>query len=158
LIAINNEAKTRRSTKSTILAKGAGVVISYEHLVAARVKRAEKDHATEAKGKGKRGRKRKSAAPDTAADVEAGPSVSGQASQKRKETAPEAEATTAEVEAGPSVPKGKEKRGQKRKSTALEAEGEGGTSVSKGKVAQTSEVMAVEATEVSWRVPIAKTY
>ena len=59
LMQINNEAKTRRSTKSDILAKGEGLVVSYEHLVAKRAARAaSKD--SKASGKGKRGRKRKS--------------------------------------------------------------------------------------------------
>lgn len=57
LTSINDEAKTRRSTKSVVLGKGQGKVMSFEDIEEARRKRAEKD-AT--KGKGKRGRKRKS--------------------------------------------------------------------------------------------------
>jgi len=60
LNAINNEAKVRRSTKSLVLGKAK--VMSYEDLEEARAKRADKEAAKEAKGKGKRGRKRKSAA------------------------------------------------------------------------------------------------
>lgn len=58
LMRINDEAKVRRSTKSEILAKGEGVVISYEHLVAKRAARAAEVQA-KADRKGKRGRKRK---------------------------------------------------------------------------------------------------
>ena len=60
LNTINNEAKVRRSTKSLVLGKAK--VMSYEDLEKARAKRADKEAAKEAKGKGKRGRKRKSAA------------------------------------------------------------------------------------------------
>ncbi|KAK3174414.1 hypothetical protein OEA41_001660 [Lepraria neglecta] len=60
LNTINNEAKVRRSTKSLVLGKAK--VMSYEDLEEARAKRADKEAAKEAKGKGKRGRKRKSAA------------------------------------------------------------------------------------------------
>jgi hypothetical protein len=60
LTTINNEAKVRRSTKSLVLGKAK--VMSYEDLEEARAKRADKEAAKEAKDKGKRGRKRKSAA------------------------------------------------------------------------------------------------
>ena len=59
LTTINNEAKVRRSTKSLVLGKAK--VMSYEDLEEARAKRAEKEAAKEAKGKGKRGQKCKSA-------------------------------------------------------------------------------------------------
>jgi hypothetical protein len=59
LLIINNEAKARRATKSLVLGKAK--VMGYEELVEAREKRAEKDAALRAKGKGKRGRKRTSA-------------------------------------------------------------------------------------------------
>jgi hypothetical protein len=62
LNTINNEAKVRRSTKSLVLGKAK--VMSYEDLQEARAKRAEKEAAKEAKGKGKRGRKRKMATPE----------------------------------------------------------------------------------------------
>jgi hypothetical protein len=62
---MNDESKVRRSTKSEILAKGEGKVMSYEDLEEARVKRAEKE-AAKAKGKGKRGPKPKSTAPEEA--------------------------------------------------------------------------------------------
>ncbi|KUJ06162.1 uncharacterized protein LY89DRAFT_662461 [Mollisia scopiformis] len=51
---INNKAKVRRSTQSTILGKSQGKVISFEDIEAARAARAAKDIV---KGKGKRGRK-----------------------------------------------------------------------------------------------------
>jgi hypothetical protein len=60
LLTVNNEAKVRRSTKSLVLGKAK--VMGYDELMEAREKRAEKDAAQEAKGKGKRGRKRTSAA------------------------------------------------------------------------------------------------
>ena len=56
----NNEAKVRRSTKSTVVGKAK--VMSYEDIEDARAKRAAKEEATA--GKGKRGRKRKSPAPE----------------------------------------------------------------------------------------------
>jgi hypothetical protein len=86
LITINNEAKVRRSTKSVILGKAK--VMSYEDLEEARAKRAEKEAAKEAKGKGKRGRKPKdgvSEAEDASADKE-------NRGRKRKSTALEADA------------------------------------------------------------------
>ena len=55
LTRINNEAKVRRSTKSIVLGKAK--VMSYEDIEKARAKRAAKE---DIKGKGKRGRKRKS--------------------------------------------------------------------------------------------------
>jgi hypothetical protein len=72
---LNNQAKVRRSTKSNILARGEGRVLSFEDIIAARAARVEKDVI---KGKGKRGRKRKSVAleagePD--AEAEPGPEV-----------------------------------------------------------------------------------
>jgi len=58
LIKINSEAKVRRSTKSAVLAKGEGKVMSFEDLEAARTARAVKEQAR-AQAKAKRGRKRK---------------------------------------------------------------------------------------------------
>ncbi|KAK7177520.1 transposase [Paraphaeosphaeria sporulosa] len=78
LLKINDESKTRRSTKSNILAKGEGMVVSYEHLVAKREALAAKREALAAKaqakasGTGKRGRKRTRSA-EAEKDVE--PSV-----------------------------------------------------------------------------------
>ena len=96
---MNNEAKTRRSTKSVVLGKGKGKVMSYEDIEEARAKRAEKDAM---KGKGKRGRKRKNSAiePD------------------EPEAEPEAAYAAKEVTTG------KKKRGRKRKSAVQDAEPE----------------------------------
>ena len=67
----NNEAKTRRKTKSEILQKvekdGNGRVVSYEYLEMVRADRAGKKAAKEAKeaqGKGKRGRPKAAAGVD----------------------------------------------------------------------------------------------
>ncbi|KAF2676794.1 DDE-domain-containing protein [Lentithecium fluviatile CBS 122367] len=54
LSKMNDEAKTRRKTKSEILGKAR--VMSYEDIKAARAKRAKQNANKEAKGKGKRGR------------------------------------------------------------------------------------------------------
>jgi hypothetical protein len=79
LSEMNNEAKVRKSTKPIVLAKGQGKVMSYKDLEEARTTRAAKDAAKEAiKGKGKRGRKRKSAALEEdrpEAETEAEPEV-----------------------------------------------------------------------------------
>jgi hypothetical protein len=85
LITINNEAKVRRSTKSVILGKAK--VMSYEDLREAREKRDAKDKAKATAGKGKRGRKPKSAAPG-AEDVTADKTVVGSA--KVLQTEPDA--------------------------------------------------------------------
>jgi hypothetical protein len=58
---IKSEAKVRRSTKSIVLGKGQGKVMSFEDIVAARAARAAKDVV---KGKGKQGRKRKNVLSD----------------------------------------------------------------------------------------------
>jgi hypothetical protein len=68
LIRMNNKAKVRRSTRSVVLGKAK--VMSFEDIEVARAARAAKEVI---KGKGKRGRKRKSAAleaeePETEAD------------------------------------------------------------------------------------------
>jgi hypothetical protein len=62
----NNEAKRRKSTKSTVVGKAK--VMSYEDIVEAREKRASKEAAKEATkdasaASGKRGRKRKNPIP-----------------------------------------------------------------------------------------------
>jgi hypothetical protein len=62
LTTINNEAKVRRSTKALVL--GIAKVISYKELEEVRAKRTERDTIQEAKGKGRRSRKRKSATPE----------------------------------------------------------------------------------------------
>jgi hypothetical protein len=64
-----------------------------------------------------------------------------------------------ELQAGLLILKIRGKRGQKRKSTALEAEAdlEAGSSVPKGKVARTSDKTAIDI-EVPWRALLAKMY
>ena len=76
LINLNDESKVRRSTASVVLGKAK--VMSYEDLEEARAKRAEKDAAKEAKGKGKRGRP-KNAAPGVGASED-----SAKRTRKRK--------------------------------------------------------------------------
>jgi hypothetical protein len=94
LISINNEAKVRRLTKSVVLGKGKGKVMSYEDIEEARATRIAKDAM---KGKRKCGRKRKS----TALGAEAGPEV---------------------AHATKEVITGKRKCGWKRKSAVQEAD------------------------------------
>ena len=97
LTRMNNEAKVRRSTKAVVLGQGQGRVMSFEDIEAARAARAVKDAI---KGKGKRGRKRKSAAPE-ADEPEAEPDV---------------------ARAVKEAINGRGKRGRKRKSAAQEPE------------------------------------
>ncbi|PVI07434.1 hypothetical protein DM02DRAFT_326698 [Periconia macrospinosa] len=59
LMKINNEAKVGRSTRLVVL--GTAVVMGHEELKAAWAKRDKQDAAKEAKGKAKRGWKRKNA-------------------------------------------------------------------------------------------------
>ena len=84
LIRINNESKVRWSTTSVVLGKVK--VMSYEDLKEVRAKRAEKEAAKEAKGKGKHGRKPKSAAPE----AEEASADNGNRGRKRKSAALEA--------------------------------------------------------------------
>jgi hypothetical protein len=132
LTSMNNEAKTRRSTKSDVLGKGQGKVMSFEDIEEARRKRAEKD-AT--KGEGKRGRKRKSSA------IEPGePEAEPEAAYAAKEDT-----------------RGKKKRGRKRKSAVQDAEPEPAPEPEpepepEPKVAQTLEA------SVPWRAPVARMY
>ena len=97
LTRMNNEAKVRRSTRSVVLGKAK--VMSFEDIEVARATRAAKEVT---KGKGKRGRKRKSAALE--ADE------------------PETEAEPEVARAVKEAINGKGKRGRKRKSAALEAD------------------------------------
>ena len=87
---MNNEAKVRRSTRLVVLGKAK--VMSFEDIEVARAVRAAKDVI---KGKGKRGRKRKSAALEAEAEV---------------------------VPAAKEAINGRGKRGRKRKSAAQEAD------------------------------------
>lgn len=91
LNTINNEAKVRRSTKSLVVRKAK--VMSYEDLEEARAKRAEKEAAKEAKGKGKCGRKCKGATP------EADEATADKAKRGRKRKSAVLEALEAEAEA-----------------------------------------------------------
>ncbi|KFY89000.1 hypothetical protein V500_06013, partial [Pseudogymnoascus sp. VKM F-4518 (FW-2643)] len=84
LTTINDEAKVRRSTRSLVLGKAK--VMSYEDLEEARAKRAEKEAAKEAKGKGKRGRKCKSAT----SEVDEASMGKPNRGRKRKSAMPEA--------------------------------------------------------------------
>lgn len=103
LTKINNEAKVRRSTRSVVLGKAK--VMSYEDIEEARAKCTAKDAI---KGKGKRGRKRKSNVLD-ADELEAD-----------EPEAPEPEPEVAR--AAKEVIKGRGKRGRKRKIAAQEVE------------------------------------
>ncbi|RYO39765.1 hypothetical protein AA0113_g11160 [Alternaria arborescens] len=80
----NNEAKTRRATKSAILSVAR--VVTFEDLQEEREKRAEKVAAKEAKGKARRGRKPKSTPLD--AEVTA---TTGKRGRKSNNTAPESD-------------------------------------------------------------------
>jgi hypothetical protein len=108
LTRINNEAKVRRSTSSVVLGRGKGKVMSFEDIEVARAARAAKEVI---KGKGKRGRKRKSAVleadepeldePEVARATEEVINGRGKRGRKRKSAAPEADEP--EVEAEPEV-------------------------------------------------------
>jgi hypothetical protein len=130
LMAINNEAKPRRSTQADILEKGSGWVFSYEHLQEKRLKRAEMDAAKEAKAKARSYQKCTNITQDA---VEATPSaITKRRGQKRKSTALEVEANSLDFGAGALVPK--------------------------DKVAKVSHVQAAEAVRVPFMAPVAKTY
>jgi hypothetical protein len=95
LTEINNEAKVRRSTRSVVLANakkgnGEGQVISYEELVEARARHAEKESA---KGKKRRGRKRKSGTPE----ADEGTADTVRRDRKRKNAMQEAPEPSAKV-------------------------------------------------------------
>jgi hypothetical protein len=104
---MNNEAKVRRSTSSFVLGKGQGKVMSFAEIEEARAARTVKDAI---KGKGKRSRKRKSAA------IEADEPELDEPEADEPEPEPEVARATKEVI------NGRGKRGRKRKITAQEAE------------------------------------
>jgi hypothetical protein len=135
LTTINDEAKVRRKTKPLILGKAK--VMSYEDLEEARVKRAEKDAAKEAKGKGKRSRKRRSATPE----VDTATLVKTKRGRKRKSDLPEGDAPEPRIK----VP---------RMSEALLPE------TTRASVVQTTRMPAVEDDIVPkpWRAPVAHMY
>lgn len=64
----NAESQVRRSTRSIVLGKGNGNVMSKEDLDQVRAERAEKERMTATKATGKRGRKRKSPTVDAATE------------------------------------------------------------------------------------------
>jgi hypothetical protein len=91
LTTINNEAKVRRSTKSLVLGKAK--VKSYED-----PKRVVKEATRAAKGKGKRGRKRKSGTLEAEEDTaEEDTAKSARRGQKRKSAALDAPASTTKM-------------------------------------------------------------
>jgi hypothetical protein len=98
LTTINNEAKVRRSTKSLVLGKAK--VMSYEDLMEARAKQVIKEATRAAKGKGKRGQKRKSSTLEAEEDT--------------------AEEDTAEEDTTEEETTESARRGQKRKSATLD--------------------------------------
>ena len=124
LTKMNNEAKVRRSTRSVVLGKAK--VMSYEDIEEARAKRAAKEAI---KGKGKRGRKRKSAALE--ADEP-------ETEEPERETEPEV------ARAAKEIVNGRGKRGRKRKSAAQEAD------------EPEPEVARIIDVPVPWRAPVAR--
>jgi hypothetical protein len=138
LTTINNEAKVRRSTKSLVLGKAK--VMSYEDLEEARAKRVVKDAVKEAKGKGKRGRKRKRATPEveeaTAGKVKRG--------RKRKSAVLEAEV---EAEAEEPEPEPNAKMARTSKAPAP----------SRASVMQTP-IAEDEIVPEPWRAPVAQMF
>jgi hypothetical protein len=108
LTTINNEAKVRRSTKSLVLGKAK--VMSYKDLVEARAKRVVKEATRAAKGKRKRGRKRKSSTLEVEEDTAEEDTV-------EEDTAEE---DTAEKDTAEENTAGAARRGRKRKSAALD--------------------------------------
>ena len=108
LLKQNNEAKVRRSTKSTVVGKAK--VMRYEDIEVAQAKRAEKEEA-KAKGKGRRGRKRKSTGQEAdteepGADTLLGlgiepeadtPQPKAKRKRKSKKAVPEVAATEADI-------------------------------------------------------------
>ncbi|KAF4634577.1 hypothetical protein G7Y89_g3524 [Cudoniella acicularis] len=127
LTSMNNEAKNRRSAKSVVLGKGKGKVMSYEDIEEARAKRAEKDAM---KGKGKRGRKRKSAALE--------------ADEPDAVTEPEV------AHAAKEVITGKRKRGRKRKSAVQETD--------EPQPEPEPEAVQTIVASAPWRAPVAHMY
>jgi len=93
LIKMNDESKSRRSTASAVLGKAK--IMSYEDLAEERVKRAEKEAAKKAKGKGERGQKKGKSAVSKAEEAPA----DKKSGRKRKST-----------EADPPEPKAKKLR------------------------------------------------
>jgi len=118
LSTMNNEAKSRRSTKSLVLGKAK--VMSYEDIEEARAKRAAKEEA-KAKGKEKPSRKRKS---------------TGQEADTKE---PEADTPGLEPVADTPQPKSQRKRGRKNKNAVPEVLPVANISEASDKVVQMSE-------------------
>lgn len=127
LTGMNNEAQVRRSTRAVVLGKAK--VMSSEDIEVARAARAAKEVI---KGKGKRGRKRKSAtleADEPETEVEAVPEVAHAAKE---------------------VITGKRKHGRKRKSAVQEA--------NEPEPEPEQEVVQTIEASVPWRAPVARMY
>ncbi|KAF4629691.1 hypothetical protein G7Y89_g8452 [Cudoniella acicularis] len=125
LNSMNNEARVRRSTRSVVLGKAK--VMSFEDIEAARATRAVKDAI---KGKGKRGRKRKSTA------IEADDPEPDAEPDSEPDSEPEV------ARAAQEVMNGRRKRGRKRKSATPEAD--------------EPEVARMIDAPVPWRAPVAQ--
>jgi hypothetical protein len=97
LTTINNKAKVWQGNQSLVLGKAR--VMSYKELEKVQAKRAEKDAAQEAKGKGKHGYKHKSGMPE----AERVTIDTVKQDQKHKSTVLEAEAEAEEPEPEPSA-------------------------------------------------------
>jgi hypothetical protein len=147
LTTINNEAKVRRSTKSLVLGKAK--VMSYEDLEEARAKRVVKEATRAAKGKGKRGRKRKS---DTL-EAEEDTAETARRGRKRKSGTLEADEGDADTA----------RRSRKRKSATQEPP-EPSSKVARATV--TASVVQMSGTPIAedeivpepWRAPVARMY
>ncbi|KAF1831218.1 hypothetical protein BDW02DRAFT_601018 [Decorospora gaudefroyi] len=87
---MNDEARTRRKTKSEILGKGKARVMSYEDIEAARAKRAKQEANKEAQGKRKRGRPKRIAV-EAVVEGEAEATADNGTRKKLKRAAQEAE-------------------------------------------------------------------
>jgi len=147
LTIINNEAKVRRSTRSLVLAKGKGdgKVMSYEDLMAARAKRAEKESTQEAKGKRRRGRKPKSSLPE----AEGGTADTARRSRKRKRVEPDAEEGTADTA----------RRSRKRKSATQDPPEPTNMVARAPAIASAVQTIAEEEiVPAPWRAPVARMF
>jgi hypothetical protein len=140
VLSINDKAKVRRSTRSLVLGKAS--VMSYEDIKEARAKRAVKD-AT--KGKGKRGRKRKSNVLDPEPEPESEP---GSDPELEPELEPEV-ARAAKEDAN-----GTAKRARKRKSVVPEAE----QSEPEPERMPVSEMARRTIAPEGWSAPVARMY
>jgi hypothetical protein len=139
LTRMNNEAKVRRSTRSIVLGKAK--VMSFEDIEVARAARAAKEVI---KGRGKRGRKRKSAALEADEPEADEPEPDEPEPDEPEGDEPEPEPEPEVARAAKEGIKGSGKRGRKRKTAAREAEEPG------------PEVALTIDAPVPWRAPVAK--